>query len=428
MKSCCGLGRARIVWPTLLALTVLFASCQRNAEPTPAPAATSLPPVGVSSGSGVATASGEIVPAQKADMGFPSPGRVQTVLAEVGDRVDAGALLAAQERSGPEAEVTGARAALFQAQARLAELQAGPRFQEIAAAQAAVDAAQARLAQLSEGARSGGDRRGAGVAGCSTDGAPAALRRTAGGCAHRRLAALSNAEAALRQAQAAYDKVSWSNEISALPESRALQEATNNYEAAKARYDALYAEPDADTLANAQARVQQAQAALDALLTPGSQNQIAEAEAQVRSAQAALDLLIEGARDETIAAAAAAVTQAEAALQNAEASLADVELRAPFTGTVTALNVSVGETTQTGQTALTLADLDHLRVKTTDLSERDVDRVSPGQRARVFVEPLGEEVEGAVLRISRRQPSSAAMSSTRRSSTWTSNCPACAGA
>ncbi len=63
------------------------------------------------------------------------------------------------------------------------------------------------------------------------------------------------------------------------------------------------------------------------------------------------------------------------------------------------LNVSPGETTQAGQVALTLADLDHLRVETTDLSERDVDRVTPGQRARIFVEPLGEEMEGRVLRV-----------------------------
>jgi len=55
-----------------------------------------------------------------------------------------------------------------------------------------------------------------------------------------------------------------------LAESRALQQATNNHEAAQARYDALSAGPDADVVAAARAQVQQAQAALDQLLNPAT--------------------------------------------------------------------------------------------------------------------------------------------------------------
>jgi hypothetical protein len=43
--------------------------------------------------------------------------------------------------------------------------------------------------------------------------------------------------------------------------------------------------------------------------------------------------------------------------------------------------------------------LDHLQVETTDLSERDVARVTAGQRATVYVEPLGAEVGGQVVRV-----------------------------
>ncbi len=49
--------------------------------------------------------------------------------------------------------------------------------------------------------------------------------------------------------------------------------------------------------------------------------------------------------------------------------------------------------------ALTLADLDHLRVETTDLSERDVARVAVGQTATVYVEGLGQDIRGRVVRI-----------------------------
>jgi HlyD family secretion protein len=53
-----------------------------------------------------------------------------------------------------------------------------------------------------------------------------------------------------------------------------------------------------------------------------------------------------------------------------------------------------------GQAVLALADLSHLRVETVDLSERDVARVALGQPAIVYVEALGEEIEGRVVGIS----------------------------
>jgi hypothetical protein len=46
-----------------------------------------------------------------------------------------------------------------------------------------------------------------------------------------------------------------------------------------------------------------------------------------------------------------------------------------------------------------LVDLDRLRVLTTDLSELDVAQVAAGQRASVYVEPLGVTVAGQVVRI-----------------------------
>jgi multidrug resistance efflux pump len=88
-------------------------------------------------------------------------------------------------------------------------------------------------------------------------------------------------------------------------------------------------------------------------------------------------------------------------LTQAQAALADTELHAPMAGTVTSLDVSPGEMASPlrQQAALTLADLDHLRVETTDLSERDVARVAAGQPATVYVEGLGQDIQGRVVRI-----------------------------
>ena len=52
-----------------------------------------------------------------------------------------------------------------------------------------------------------------------------------------------------------------------------------------------------------------------------------------------------------------------------------------------------------GQVLVQLAGLDHLRVRTTDLSERDVAGVAVGGLAVVYVEALDIEVDGRVVEI-----------------------------
>ena len=385
----------RGLWVALLLLT----ACARQPTPTPAPVVTPVATAPVAARSGGVTASGELIPVQKAVLSFPTTGRIQTIAGAVGEQVVAGGVVMVLEHAAAQAAVTQAQATLFQAQAHLAELTAGPRPQEIAIAQANLETMQAQLAQLTEPTRA----EEVAAARAEVAAAQAALQQLSNGPREEEriaaLATLSNAKAALQRAQSAYNKVSWANDIGARPESQQLQEATNNYEAAQARYDALFASPAVDQAAAARAQVQQAQATLERLLKPGSASAIAAAEAQVRSAQANLELLTATARDETVAASAAAVTAAEATLQQAEATLADLTLRAPFTGTITVVPVNVGEMVQPGQAVLTLADLSRLQVETTDLSERDVSRIAIGQAATVFIEALGAEFAGHVVRI-----------------------------
>jgi RND family efflux transporter MFP subunit len=98
--------------------------------------------------------------------------------------------------------------------------------------------------------------------------------------------------------------------------------------------------------------------------------------------------------------AEARLANAQAALDAAQAQLESLEVKAPFSGTVAAVDVHPGEWVIAGQPVLSLADLDNLQIETTDLSERDVPRVEVGQPAIVFIEALGQEVEGQVESIS----------------------------
>jgi len=341
-----------------------------------------------------------VLPVQYATLSMQASGVVAELAVDEGAVVEAGQLILRLQDAHQQAAVAQAEAGLASAGARLAGLEAGPRTPEVAAAQASLDAAQARLARLQQGSRA----EELVAARASLQAAQATLERLyEGPDENTRIAAdadLANAEAALRQAQAAYDQVSSRGDIMMLPQSLALQQATNSYEAATARYQALFAEPDADVVANARAQVAQAEANVERLEEPSTENEIAEAEAMVRQAQAQFDLLQAGARDEEIAAAASLVDEAEAALQQAEASLADTELRAPFGGTVAALAVKVGEQVGAGQPIVKLADLSEWQVETDDLTELDVVRVHEGDPVVVTFDAIdGLHLAGTVTRI-----------------------------
>jgi RND family efflux transporter MFP subunit len=103
---------------------------------------------------------------------------------------------------------------------------------------------------------------------------------------------------------------------------------------------------------------------------------------------------------EKILAAESRVEQSRFALEVAEATLAQGTLVAPFEGTVVEVNISPGEYVQPAQLVIVLADLEKLRIETTDLSELDVTDIEIGQLATVFVDALEAEYPGKVIAIS----------------------------
>jgi HlyD family secretion protein len=79
---------------------------------------------------------------------------------------------------------------------------------------------------------------------------------------------------------------------------------------------------------------------------------------------------------------------AQANLSAAKASLANVELVAPFDGVVAGLDVKIGGSINAGQIAITIADFSSWVVKTTDLTELDVVTVKLGQDAAVTLDAI----------------------------------------
>lgn len=84
------------------------------------------------------------------------------------------------------------------------------------------------------------------------------------------------------------------------------------------------------------------------------------------------------------------------------AALANAEVRAPFTGTLTNLDLKVGEFASSGTTVLTVADLSSWVVKTTDLTEIDVVNLKEGQAVDLTLDALpGVTLKGNVLTIAQ---------------------------
>lgn len=338
-----------------------------------------------------------VVPVQYAALSLAAEGKVAEILVAEGAELHAGDVIARLETDREVIAVAQAQSAVDKARAYYDLLVNGARPEELAAAQAAVDAAQAQLDILQQGAREE-DIAGAEAALAAAQAGYATV--DAGADDQDLIAAqaeMANARAQLEVAQRAYDKISWRNDVAASFESGELQRATNEFAAAEARYNDLLAGAEPSMLAEASALVDQARAQLERLQAPPTEAEIAAAAAAVRQAQAQLDLIAAGSRPEDIAAALADLSNAETLLMQAQITLADRELRAPFDGVLASLDLRLGQQVTATFPVAYLADTSAWLVETTDLTELDVVHVPVGASVLVEVDALPDlELTGTV--------------------------------
>jgi multidrug efflux pump subunit AcrA (membrane-fusion protein) len=132
----------------------------------------------------------------------------------------------------------------------------------------------------------------------------------------------------------------------------------------------------------------------------GAEAELALAQAQLAVAEREVETLKAGPDPKDVKLAQERLSNAKAQLMAAEAALNDLELLAPFEGTVSTLYIKQGEYLAPGQPVLLLADLNHLRVETTDLNEIDVARLDVGNPVTVTFDALPDvSVGGKVIRI-----------------------------
>jgi len=305
------------------------------------------------------SASGSIEPKARVNLTFESPGRVAEVAVEVGDRVEAGDVLARLDTRQLALQVEQARAALALAESQLAQLRAGPRQEDVERAEANLRAAQAQVS------------------------AAAATRdQLADGPSAAQIAAAeAQVAAAMVQREMAQDKYD-------AIEKGGTERENANYE--------LYVAKEAEKAA---------QAALDELLAGANADELRAAQANVLAAtaqqdaaQAQLDLLLAGPTEQDLADAEAQVEQARVALELAELSMERAALHAPFAGVVSAVNVTAGEMTPTAWPPIVLLDAiaSSFRIAVS-VDEMDVARLSEGQVVQVVLDAFPDAtISGAV--------------------------------
>ena len=100
-----------------------------------------------------------------------------------------------------------------------------------------------------------------------------------------------------------------------------------------------------------------------------------------------------------LAVAEARLRNAQANLVAAQSALDDLELLAPFAGTIGDIFTRVGEWVTPGLPIVLVADLEHLQVETVDLNEIDAAQIAEGDIAAVSFDALDDLLEGTIVSI-----------------------------
>lgn len=310
---------------------------------------------------------GNILASKEVVLGFGTSGIVKTIAVQPGDEVQVGTVLATLDDTTARYNVVQAGAAVEQAQLQLSKL-IDPTVDSVATARANLAAAESTLTALTQPTASS-----VAAARSNLVSAQQAYAKLVGPTDANTLASLQSdlqtAQVAVAKAQTAYNQVAWRNDVGTTTESANLQTATLAYEKAKAAYALATEAPTADTVSAARAKISSAQDTLNNLTNPDP-NLIAADKAKVVSAQAALDDLLKGGVPQDIQLAQVAVQTAQNTLHSHMLDLDSTVITSPITGTVTTVNVTIGQQASNGS-AITVDQFPEVRfwIDETDLSK-----------------------------------------------------------
>ncbi|MBI3913749.1 MAG: efflux RND transporter periplasmic adaptor subunit [Chloroflexi bacterium] len=274
---------------------LLFSGAGGSANPL-APKATPTAILALSETDTIVSASGTLLPAKRANLAFKIGGQVVQASLKTGDKVKKGDTLIKLDSAELEANVASAQTGVDSAKAQLTKVRAGATKEDVTIAKANLD----------------------------------------------------RATSALRDAQAAYDKVKGNEFVGMMPQSRTLEAAYQDFTTAQAR----------------------------------------------------LDQVLKGASADDVKIAEISVSAAETRLNQARIVLASTLLVAPIDGTIVDVKIREGEFVSPGVPVVVLGDLSTLQIETDDLSETNIANVQVGQPVKITFEAIpGKIFNGKIAQI-----------------------------
>lgn len=369
---------------------------------------------------------GEVKAAQDADLVFLVQGTVAQVAVKEGDSVKQGDVLASLDTRTFDAQVAQAEAALASAQAQESALTEPPKVADAAAARAQVAQAQAQLQQV----RSGAKVQDLQAAQAAADAAQTNVQSTRDRLSlaktqsqsqlDQAVQALTAAQARYAQAKYNWDYVQETGNDPIVPNvsgpngkksanklsegqrqnyasqfqqaEAALKQAEENVQLAQAAFDTAR-QSEVTGIQAAEQQSVQAQAQLDKVKAGADNSQLAAAQAALAQAKAAQARLQPAPTNAQKAQVSAGIAQAQAALELAKINREHAEIRAPFDGLVSIVNVDPGDPSSVsgGGPVIKLVNVNDLHVDV-QISDVDIGKVSNGQKVEVRVDALPDKV------------------------------------
>lgn len=308
---------------------------------------------------------GRLVPRQQVNLSFKTGGQVAEVMVEEGDSIESGQVIARLADSEQlEVAVANAELELLNAQQARQELVKNTDVNTAQALQSITDARDAvRDAERYQNNLQAGSRQ--------TD--------------------IDSARADVIILEEKLDKAKEKYEPYANKKEDNIKRATflSKMADAQAKYD------NAVRLLN---NLQGSASELDTAIADAS---LAVAQAQLALAEQTYEDLKDGPDPDDLAAVESRITAAETGLTAARAAFENLELLAPFSGTVVDLQLKVGEQVSLGLPVVLLADISEWMVETDDLTEIEVPEIRVGQSVTVTPDALPDlELSGTVESIS----------------------------
>jgi RND family efflux transporter MFP subunit len=369
-----------------------------------------------------ADGSGMLVAASEVNLAFGTGGTLAELLVKVGDKVQAGDVLAWIDDADARKAVADAELQVAQTEVTLAESSDPTSLErsvaqaeiKVAGAEASLASAQLQLDELLtwEADESEVKLAQANLAAAQADyqEAIARVERTDDELTSARVN-LEQAITDLAEAQAYYRDVmdaarDWDNNIGDIREAanKSVQRAEDNLEITQANYNLAAIDTSAGDIQSAWSKVLSAQIALENAQTGPEENDITSARIQVQQAQLSLqqaELDLAAAQEELATVdttqAELSLAQATLKLEAAERDLEDTVLIAPVAGTVIEVIAEVGEAVN--GTVVVLADLDAPVVQFW-VEESDLNSVAIGNPVHVVFEALPDlTYDGEIVRV-----------------------------